>query len=275
MPTRSLETPTDAKRILVVSDLHITKSDSPLYRNFIDFLKKEFQNHKKAGADHELWLLGDIFDFMVGPFDFWLKIYSEFFIELTRLLNSGVRILWIQGNHDFFIEGLENKLPKGIFIRDDFMNIEIVGFGRCFLAHGDLVDLKDRKYQRWRAITRKPLLRAALSCLPQWLVLKYFLPFGQNLSQKSRKKSQNWESNSQFIAGNKELFREFSREKWSAGFRGVFLGHNHISDQYTERNHFLLNCGSSFEFRDGRFSFFDWNLETGELPRRVIWRPSP
>ena len=226
------------------------------------------------GADHELWLLGDIFDLMVGPFDFWLKIYSEFFDEITRLLHSGVRILWIQGNHDFFIEGLEDRLPPGIFIRDDSIVVELIGFGRCFLAHGDLVDLKDRKYQRWRSFTRNSWFRTFLSCLPQKCILKYLLPFGQKMSQKSRKQSQNWEANSQFSIQNKELFREFSREKWSAGFRGVFLGHNHISDQYLEGAHFLLNCGSSFEFQDGRFSYFDWNVESGDLPRRVIWRPS-
>lgn len=261
-----------AKRILLTSDLHISTPEDPVLKNFQNLLEKEFlHNSIFSPQDQELWLLGDIFDVLIGPFGFWLRKYLKFFSLLNRLLSEGVKIVWLQGNHDFFIEDLEHQLSPGLMIKDDFVCINLATGHKVFLGHGDLVDSTDTAYLRWRKTTRNPLLRALLMTAPNVFAENYLAPFASRISNKSKTHSRRYLSDLKWVETQKNLFRQYANDKFSAGFSGVFLGHNHISDSLVlGTHHFYMNCGSAEEFKNGTFRFVEWIPESGSPPRLKV-----
>ena len=246
----------DTPKIAIFSDLHLSKHRHPAHEKiFVETLAKL----RDEDECDELWLLGDIFDMMVGPFDFWKKLHPEFFAEIHKWVILNKKITWIQGNHDFYLE--EFLTREFITVSDNDL---IKHYGGCpyYLAHGDLVDKEDQEYMEWRRKTRSPFFRNLLKKIP----FKSFVitAIGDALSKKSRKKSSSYDNSSKFLE-LKNLFREFSSEKWGYGVRGIFLGHSHVDDLYIseEKNQFYLNLGT---WLDGAPRYAIWDVTEYSYP---------
>ena len=235
-----------SQHVAFFSDLHLpSEANSKNEQLLISYLKNLRKNHYT-----DLVFLGDIFDLMVGPFDFWKERHKNFFEEISAWTQNERQVYWVQGNHDFYLEDLLDQL--GVQCSDNDIDISFDG-KRLYLAHGDLVD---EKYLKWRNQTRSPAFRALLSSIPEKIAEKLIVRIGNKLSQKSRKKTQRPHPNE--IEKIQSLYRSFSSEKWGHGFNGVCLGHSHIDDLHIEKEHFYLNLGT---WLDGS-------------PRCALWSPS-
>ncbi len=246
-------------KIAIFSDLHLSTHRFPEHEGI--FVKTLQQ--LRIDCD-ELWLLGDIFDLLVGPFDFWKSIHKDFFKELNEWVQAGKKVLWIQGNHDFYLKDLLDR--EGIESSDDHI-IKAYANQRLYLAHGDLVDTEDQKYLDWRAKTRSPLFRKILLLIPPFLQEQLILKIGHALSKKSRKKSGAYQS-SENSKALKELYRKFSENQWNEGFRGVFLGHSHMDDLHISKDEssFYLNLGT---WLDGAPRYAIWDSSEYNYPKVI------
>src|SRR4051812_11842373 len=92
-------------RVLVVSDLHISGPEDPLYASLLSLLKD------KAQRGDTLVLAGDIFDLFIGAKPIFISRYWEFLQELTSAGRRGVELHYIEGNHDFLIRRAFSKIP--------------------------------------------------------------------------------------------------------------------------------------------------------------------
>lgn len=99
----------------------------------------------------ELVLAGDVFRTLVGLPRFWTPSVRQTLELLAHLRGRGVRVVWVEGNRDFFLH-TEAMHP----FRDRF--VPSYGFaagGRRFLVeHGDLINRRDRQYRLWRAVSK-------------------------------------------------------------------------------------------------------------------------
>jgi len=218
--------------IAIFSDLHLSPRSHTRHE---ELFVQTLRSLRQQGVQ-ELWLLGDIFDLMVGPYHFWQQSHLEFFQELEQWINHGLRIIWVQGNHEFCLERM--LVPMGVEISDS--HIECLRFGlKCYLAHGDLVDEEDKDYQKWRAFTRSRGFQALLNNMPGWIAKFLVVNIGEFLSSKSRgHRSDRRES------GLGEKFLLFYKSKMREGYQAVFLGHSHIFAEVHDPDSFYLNLGS-------------------------------
>jgi len=240
-------------KIAVLSDLHLKSDQVTLRRKFVKLLDALREEAKIS----DLWLLGDIFDLLIGPFDFWREQYSDIFEGLAKIRKAGIKVLWLEGNHDFHIQEFLDKI--GIDVADG----EITYLGsqaqKIYLAHGDLVNHDDQLYLKWRNITRSKVFRRALDFTPNFVAKKYLLPFAEKRSASSRAHHIDRQ-----YPRLREMYRSFAQKKFEGGFSAVFMGHCHVEDFFIEGKNFYINLGSAL---DGTLRYALWDLEKDRFPK--------
>lgn len=176
--------------------------------------------------ENQLYLLGDIFDLWVGGGDFFVKKYQPIVDSLARLKERGMQILFIEGNHDLHIDAFFTKVLKiPVYVEKQYVQInhQIVR-----IEHGDLINLDDKAYLRYRGVVRHPLVRPLSQIIPG----SWWNKLGQKASEKSRKHS------SKFHEQNEEKLIQMIRHHAHRALREeerfdvLVSGHMHVFDTY-------------------------------------------
>jgi len=241
-------------QIAILSDLHLSESHPVLLKNFCDLLD-EFSEKDLS----QLWLLGDIFDLLVGPYKFWSKQYQEIFDRLALLHKKGCHILWCEGNHDFHIQTFLKKFGIEVFDGEKILELHA---RKIFLAHGDLVNKQDTAYLQWRAFTRNKLFRKSLDQIPSLFAQTLLQPIAKKISHKSRHSEKRDEK--EFLLN---LYRQNADKLFDQGFDAVFMGHCHVEDIYKKDSKFYVNLGSAL---DGSLRYAMWNPPHEAFPKVLI-----
>ncbi len=142
-------------RVYIISDLHLGFDDSQFAHaqmhkafNFIESIR---------GKADMLIMNGDIFDFWMEWRSTIIKSYFPILKALADLQETGCRLVFIAGNHDFWFRDF---LPKQIGIelyQDSF--VETIDGKKIFVAHGDNYTASDFRYHFYRSIIRFPLMK--------------------------------------------------------------------------------------------------------------------
>jgi UDP-2,3-diacylglucosamine hydrolase len=144
--------------IALLGDAHLRESDPEVGRfiEFLEALPRDFA---------ALAILGDLFSVWIGRAEL-LHAHHERVLEaLRRLRARGCRLIYVEGNHDFFLRRLYAGDPFDLLAE---RGIDLVAGGhRLHLAHGDLMNRRDRQYRAWRAISKNPLFFAAFNLVPR------------------------------------------------------------------------------------------------------------
>ncbi len=222
--------------ITTISDVHIKVPGDKAYKLFLSFLRDPIV--KKS---EKVVLLGDIFDFVVGGDQGFIKEFQEVFDEIKSLLREGKQVYFIEGNHDFHV----GKLFKETFPDDNFIfskeRIHLTHQGtNITLCHGDDIELDNPSYKKYSRIIRsKPI-----QVLAEWIVpFPFTRMIGNWASAKSRKKNiAQYESKSDLI---KEKFRSSSEAAYQeVPSQIIVCGHSHVKDKYESTLGFIyINNG--------------------------------
>ncbi|WP_426417497.1 UDP-2,3-diacylglucosamine diphosphatase [Aestuariirhabdus sp. LZHN29] len=158
---------------LFISDLHLQEDCPAISRAFFHLLEN-------PGSDIEaLYILGDFFEYWVG--DDGTTTYQKKVIEaLKRFSEKVAPVYFMHGNRDLLI-GQKFAKEAGCSILPDPCVIDLYGTP-TLLMHGDSLCTFDIAYQRFRRITRNPIVR--------WLVLHLPLSYRTSSIQKLRSRSQ-------------------------------------------------------------------------------------
>ena len=207
--------------LYAVSDLHIRGTDDPLYRSLLLLLRD------RACPGDTVVLAGDLFDLFVGNKKIFRERYHEFLEVAGAAGQRGVRIHYIEGNHDFQLKGVFFKIP-GIVIHAREFEIELGG-KRFFFSHGDLVDQKDYGYRALRFFFRSIIMRTFIAVLPdawiEWI--------GQTSSRRSSQAKPRLPSalpadRLQYL---RNTYRSFAADRLAHGADYVVMGHCHDLDE--------------------------------------------
>lgn len=165
-----------------MSDLHLgapyMKDSRESERRIVAFL-----DSIKLDAD-AIYLLGDILDYWYEYRYVVPRGYVRFFGKLAELADSGIRIVWLKGNHDIWIfDYLPTEL--GIEVIDGSIVEEIHG-KKFFLNHGDGVGKLEPSFRFIRGLFRNKVCQWMFSGIhPRWTV-----PFAYSWSAHSRKEGE-------------------------------------------------------------------------------------
>ncbi len=143
---------------LLLSDLHLPNTPSPLRERFLSFL---------AGPAREaeaVYILGDLFEVWVGDAE-GLADYLPEAQALRALRDSGVRVCYQHGNRDFML-GAAFAKAAGLELLADPVIVKLAG-EPTLLSHGDIWCTDDLPYQRWRRFSRNPVAQFVYRRLPR------------------------------------------------------------------------------------------------------------
>ena len=146
-------------RVLLLSDLHLPNTPSPLRTAFQAFL-----DGPARGAS-AVYILGDLFEYWIGDAE-GARDYAPETAALRRLAESGVSVYFMHGNRDFLI-GAKFARIAGMHLLADPQRIQLGGVS-TLLSHGDLWCTDDHAYQRWRRFSRHARVQAAFRTLPEF-----------------------------------------------------------------------------------------------------------
>jgi len=142
----------------IVSDLHLGAGPPDLERRFLTFLRG------LPGVAGSLIINGDLFDFWFE----WRHVIPRrgfrVLAALADLVDAGVPVLWIAGNHDCW-GGEVIRKDAGVTYHVGPWEGRVAGWSTR-IEHGDgLRKVEDRRYRALKAVIRHPLAVRAMRFL--------------------------------------------------------------------------------------------------------------
>ena len=116
-------------RRVFLSDVHLSPREPERTAHFLRFLKRE------APRTDELYILGDLFDYWIGPKHLKLQEYREALDALRAVVGRGVRVVFLRGNRDFYMRGFSEATGVDVVPHKRHHRIT-VGSKRVYLCHG-------------------------------------------------------------------------------------------------------------------------------------------
>jgi UDP-2,3-diacylglucosamine pyrophosphatase LpxH len=147
----------DDRAWALLGDAHLREGDPevPAFTAFLDGL---------PGSIGVLAVLGDLFSAWIGRSELERPHHRLVLDAFRRLRARGCRVVYVEGNHDFFLRGRFAGDPFDLF---DEASLDLRAAGRAtHLAHGDLMNRHDRQYRAWRAISKSRPFFAAFNLIP-------------------------------------------------------------------------------------------------------------
>lgn len=208
-------------------------------------LVEQLRRLPSQGCRH-LILLGDIFHVWVGSRSFETDEVRKVMPELRSLREQGVRVEYVEGNRDFFIQ----KSPYA----DAFDRIALetsceIDGERHLFVHGDGLNDQDWQYRFWRRLSKSLPVRLMILNLPTRVAQSFVRSTEQKLAKtnfKHRKRIP------------EEAIRAYGARRLVEGYASLRLGHFH------EPHHFPLAEGGEVLCLDAWFR-----------SRKVEWLGSP
>lgn len=168
---------TAASSVAVIADAHLGGPGgeaAPLVTQLSDVARR--------GCRHVV-LLGDLFQGWVGFRRFETPEIAAVAAALRRLRGEGVRVDYVEGNRDFFLD----RGPYGDCFDAVVRELAFTAGGTRFLAvHGDGLDHRDRQYRFWRRASKSALSRLVISRTPRPLARRLVWQTEARLSRTNR-----------------------------------------------------------------------------------------
>ena len=207
---------------LVIADAHVGQRAGD-----VDRMCRLVERAVATGIG-ELLYLGDVFQYLIGMEKFWTPSVIAVLASWRHARESGVRVVVVEGNRDFFLDGsaLRPYLDWG-GRRYDL----VAGPRRVRLVHGDLVNQRDCQYRFWAAVSKSAVARLWARLLPAGLANRIVRSMEDRLARTNRKY--------RYTLPLKALERE-ARQAWGEGIDIVMWGHFHSAWQLWQDRRFAL-----------------------------------
>ena len=217
-------------KYVIVSDIHLKyfEDEEALERK----LKVEAFFKSLIGKIDCLILAGDIFDLWIEWETVIIKNYFSTLKILSEIKDSGCKIIFLTGNHDFW---LDKFLQTNIFVEiyHDFYE-SVVNEKRIFVSHGDLYTKNDIRYKIFRKVIRSFIVKGFCKILNPNIVLY----LGNKISRSSR--SRKIDDN---LIKKKEQGLLLQARKLSENYDLIIFGHTHNPVKIELGNALYINCG--------------------------------
>lgn len=211
LPTGSGEpaAATDPMSVALIADAHLGGpggAAAPLVR--------QLEALPEQGAQR-LILLGDLFQGWVAFPRFETPEVAAVVAALRRLRAEGLRVDYVEGNRDFFLD----RGPYADAFDSVVREVAFEAGGRSYLAvHGDGLDRRDWQYHFWRRASKSALSRWVLSHTPRRLARHLVDSTERSLSRTNVRHKRRIPE---------EVVREYAEARLAEGHDVLLLGHFH------------------------------------------------
>lgn len=245
-------------RISTISDVHVKNEGDEASE-----LLMSFMNNSTVLESDYIIFLGDIFDFMFGGHNEYLHKYNKFFSKLTELLRAGKRIVYMEGNHDFYNKKLFDDFIKKHNLSEsnfEYVNGEYllnVNGKQVQFSHGDDIEIDNPTYKRYKRFVSSKFFKFMTDA---FLSFNRGEKMGAEASNKSRKNGEKY-----FIEDdNRERFRKSAKIQ-AFKYDVVICGHSHIQEdlEFELNNRSCRYINNGFVPKDKKFIHFNgekWGL---------------
>lgn len=201
-------------KIIFIGDAHLRGLADPNQKRLVKFLDG-------LGDVDTLVLLGDVFDFWTGFKGVVYWQYVPVLNSLIRLRESGVHIIYLEGNHDFAMgEFFKGVLGASVF--PNSVETELDGM-KVYLAHGDVI-AGGFGHALWRHFLRSAVFRLAARATGEQFVW--------NTAMRMSTKSRAYNKGCEKIEAK---LKAYALWKIKNGARAVILGHSHVAGVHKEK----------------------------------------
>mgnify|MGYP003333343818 FL=1 len=215
------------KKIYFLSDFHL---GAPTASQSLAREKKicSFLNEIRKDA-HEIFLMGDLFDFWYEYKKVVPKGYTRLLGTLASISDQGIPLHFFVGNHDMWVR---DYFATEIGMKTYFEPITIERNGvRIHLGHGDGLGPGDQGYKRLKLIFRNPFCQWLFGILPPQIgmgLAEYF-------SKTSRAQTADREEH--FLGEDKEWLISYCNDFLQKEAVDYFLfGHRHLPIDWPIKN---------------------------------------
>ena len=168
-----------------------------------------------------IFLLGDLFDFWFEYKEAIPKGFTRVLGKLAELSDSGIKIYFFVGNHDFWMNDyFEKELNIKVFRSPELFVFNSKSF---YIGHGDGLGPGDKGYKRMKKIFTNPLS----NWLYRWLHPDIGIRLAQYLSLKNKLIS--GEEDKVFQGAEKEWLVQYCKKRLQQKHYDYFVfGHRHL-----------------------------------------------
>lgn len=234
---------------LFISDIHLGLQSPEIERKkeklLVKFLSTEASNCK------ELFIVGDLFDYWFE----YKRVYQKgFFRTLTALQDlseSGVKIHYFIGNHDFLHRDFFEK-EIGTILYENPIEISLNN-KKFFIGHGDGLVKNDLGYLILKKIMRNKIIQRLYSLIHP--------DIGIGIASRMSKSSRQYTSHKDY--GEVDGLFESAAKKIDNGFDYVIFGHLHKRIYKSYKHGLYINLGSWLDqpcygiFKENNFDIVD------------------
>ena len=194
---------------LIIADAHVGQG-----KNDVDAMCTELRLAAANGVGEVIYL-GDAFQYLIGMSKFWTSGLREVMTTWREIRGSGVRLIVVEGNRDFFLD--ESDLADEIDWSGRIYEFSAAGT-RYRLDHGDLVNPRDFQYRFWSRISKSTVARLWARLLPQAVAVAIVRRMEAHLAKTNRK--------FRYTKPIADLTRA-AEKAWQEGVDVLFWGHFH------------------------------------------------
>jgi UDP-2,3-diacylglucosamine hydrolase len=205
---------------LLVSDLHLTARRPETTALFLRFLAGQ------AREAHDLYILGDLFDYWAGDDDLDDPFNSRIIAALAGLSSEGTRIFFMPGNRDF-LAGHQFGVSSRLTFLEDPTVIDLGG-APTLLMHGDTLCTDDTDYLAFRAIARSPQWQAGVLAKP--LAERKLLLDSLRAQSEAAKQTKDYETMDANACAIADAFRRHEVRRLIHGHTHRQARHEHLID---------------------------------------------
>lgn len=196
-------------RVIFLSDVHLSEARPERTRRFLAFLDT------LRGNTRMLFLLGDLFEYWMGPAHLAVGEHHDTLRKLRELTADGMDVRFVRGNRDFHV-AREFERATGVRVMGEGDEITL-GRERVLLTHGDELCTEDTGYMVWRRLVRAPWAMSLYRALPSFLALA--------IARRARATS---ERNAARRGGRIQSFAPAAlRRVFRRGYDRIICGHLH------------------------------------------------
>lgn len=240
----------NSKKYYFISDVHLglqmPEIEKQKERKLVSFL----QYCAKDAA--ELYIVGDLYDYWFEYRRVYQKGFFRTLTALQDLVESGVKVHYLIGNHDFMHRDFFSK-EIGASLYEDAVTVTLDG-KKFFIAHGDGLVVNDMGYNILKKILRNKFL--------QWLYSFVHPDLGIWIASGTSKKSRDYTTKKDY--GEEDGLFDAAKSKLNNGFDYVIMGHLHARHHKKMGKGEYINLGSWLNspcygvYSQSKFEIVDW-----------------
>ena len=215
--------------LYIFSDAHLGSASPESEQQKVEKLKALFKLVQTDGD--RLIILGDLFDFWFEYKHAIPKDHHRVLFMLSELIEAGIKIDYVSGNHDFWMDDFF-ETQMGLTVHRDCLDIEYDNI-RLHLIHGDGLAPADRGYRFLKRILRNRFnIWLYRKLPPDWAI-----PLAKAVSGSSREYTSRRDHT--FAAD----YEAYAKKTLGEGFDVVAIGHLHIPQRQELGNGIYINTG--------------------------------